>query len=199
MHRRQGILARVGRIDTPVYPNGNGDREPSDIDSQILRQAEFRRVLRHFAAHVTIVTVRLGDALHGMTATAVCRISVTPPLLLVCISKHAFTHNLISVSGIFAVNLLHQGQRELAERFAGRCPELVDRFAGVAYHHEVTGAPILDDSLGYFDCRLVASHDGGDHTIFVGQVEAVGQLHIKCALIYHQSKYVDLPMPELAD
>ena len=185
--------------DSLAYVDGIEALVDDKKDLSTLYCAEFRRVLRQFAAHVTIVTVRLGDAIHGMTATAVCRISVTPPLLLVCISKHAFTHSLISVSGIFAVNLLHQGQRELAERFAGRCPELLDRFAGVAYHHEVTGAPILDDSLGYFDCRLVASHDGGDHTIFVGQVEAVGQLHIKCALIYHQSTYVDLPMPVLAD
>lgn len=164
-----------------------------------LARTEFRRLLRQLAAHVMIITARLGDTVHGMTATAVCRLSVAPPLLLVCISKQASTHRLIAMSGIFAVNLLHQDQHELAERFAGRGPERGDRFAGVAYHGEVTGAPILDDSLGYFDCRLVTSHDGGDHTIFVGQVQAAGQLHVKRALIYHQSAYVALPMPAGAD
>jgi flavin reductase (DIM6/NTAB) family NADH-FMN oxidoreductase RutF len=166
------------------------DRRPTEVTVPIDRD-EFRLTMSRFAAGVNVVTVRLGDEIHGMTATAVCGVSLTPPLLLVCVIKCARTHTLIAKSGIFAVNLLRQGQRELADRFAGRCPDIADRFHGVAYRPQITGAPILDDSLGYYDCRVVATHDGGDHTIFVGQVEAAGRRGIGHPLIYHEGNYLD--------
>ncbi len=170
------------------------NRGCSDEGIGSARRDEFPLTMSRFAASVTIVTVRLGDEIHGMTATAVCGVSVTPPLLLVCVIKCARTHTLILKSGIFAVNLLHQRQRDLADRFAGRHPDIAERFRDVAYCRDATGAPILEDSLGYYDCRVVAAHDAGDHTIFVGQVEAAGRLHTGHPLIYHQGKYLVLPI-----
>lgn len=163
----------AGRIDTPVDPD------------------RVRLTMRGFASGVTIITARAGDEIHGMTATAVCSVSLAPPLLLVCVVKSARTHGLIAASGFFAVNLLHQGQRELADRFGGRHPHIADRFCGVAYRDEVSGAPILEDGLGYFDCQVVAAHDGGDHTIFIGRIEATGRSGTGRPLIYHQGDYLN--------
>ncbi len=150
---------------------------------------EIRRLLRNFAATVTIITVRAGNEIHGMAATAVCSVSLTPPLLLICVFKNTRTERMIIEAGTFAVNLLHQGQDELADRFAGRRVDNADRFAGLAYGQAVTGAPIFGDSLGYFDCRVVGTHDGGDHTIFVAQIVATGCVSAGYPLCYHQGDY----------
>lgn len=130
----------------------------------------FKRAMSQFATGVTIVTTRDGDEVHGMTANAFSSVSLAPMLVLVCIAKPLRTHEMIERSGIFAVNILALEQRELAERFAGMIPGVEDRFAGIAYRTATTGAPVFDDALAWVDCRVWATYDGGDHTIFVGEV-----------------------------
>jgi len=152
-----------------------------------------RLTMRWCASGVTIITARAGERIHGMTATSVCSVSLAPPQLLVCVARSSQIHSLIVDSGHFAANLLRQDQRDLADRFGGRQPWVVDRFQGLAHHHVVSGAPILDDSLGYFDCRVVATHSGGDHTIFVGQIEATDRADRGYPLIYHQGQYLEFP------
>jgi flavin reductase (DIM6/NTAB) family NADH-FMN oxidoreductase RutF len=147
--------------------------------------------MRNLATAVTIVTTRWGDQIHGMTASAVCCVSLAPPLLLVCIAKSTRTHRLIAESGFFAVHLMHEAQRDLADRFAGRLLDCGDRFHGLDVGQAVTGAPVLWDSLAYLDCRVTAAHDGGDHTIFLGAVEDIGRRDLGRPLIYLQGAYVD--------
>jgi flavin reductase (DIM6/NTAB) family NADH-FMN oxidoreductase RutF len=156
---------------------------------------DYRLAMRNLATAVTVVTTRCGSQIHGMTASAVCCVSLAPPLLLVCIAKNTRTHRLIEQAGIFAVHLLHQAQRDLADHFAGRFPENGDRFHGLDYVDAATGAPVLLDSLAYLDCRVTAAHDGGDHTIFLGAVEAIGRRELGRPLIYLQGTYVDLCGP----
>jgi flavin reductase (DIM6/NTAB) family NADH-FMN oxidoreductase RutF len=138
--------------------------------------AEFRRIMGQFATGVTVVTTRHGDSLHGMTVNAFCSLSLQPILVVVCIDKRARSHDLIVASGAFAVSILAHDQQTLSDRFAGRHgPELDDdRFRGVAFRSEATGAPILEHTLAWLDCRLRHSTDGGDHTIFVGEVAEAG-------------------------
>lgn len=130
----------------------------------------FKRAMSQFATGVTIVTTRDGDDVHGMTANAFSSVSLDPMLVLVCIAKPLRTHEMIQKSGIFAVNILALSQREVAERFAGMVPGVEDRFEGIAYQTATTGAPVFDEALAWVDCRLWATYDGGDHTIFVGEV-----------------------------
>jgi len=151
---------------------------------------EYRKAMRDLAASVTIVTTRCGNEIHGMTASAVCCVSLTPPLLLVCIAKSTRTHRLIAEGGVFAVHLLLQAQRDLADRFAGRLIGCDERFNGLAYDHGMTGAPVLLDCLAFLECRVTAAHDGGDHTIFIGSVEDVGRREGGRPLIYFQGDYV---------
>src|SRR3970282_2153247 len=79
---------------------------------------EFRAVMGRFATGVTIITTRLGDELHGMTANAVTSLSLDPMLVLVCVDKNADTHDILKEAGVFAVNILGQEQAEIAEKFA---------------------------------------------------------------------------------
>src|SRR5688500_2033820 len=78
----------------------------------------FRRAMGRFATGVTVITTRLGDDLHGMTANAVTSLSLDPMMVLVCVDKTADTHDILSKAGVFAVNILNRGQSEISDRFA---------------------------------------------------------------------------------
>ena len=150
--------------------------------------SEFRRVLGHFATGVTVVTtVRGGGLPCGLTANAFCSVSLEPRLVLVCVDKRADSHDCIRGAGVFAVNMLSEGKGEaLARRFAG-C-ETEEKFVGVAFHAEHTGAPVLDEALAWLDCRLTQEVDGGDHTVFMGEVVAADTTE-GTPLLYYRGGY----------
>ena len=134
--------------------------------------SEFRRVVSHFASGVTVVTTLRPDGRPcGLTASAVCSVSLEPTLVLVCVEKAADSHGCIEQSGVFAVNVLADGKGEtLARRFAGE--DVEGKFTGVAFRPEHSGAPVLDEALAWLDCRVADRFTGGDHTVFVGEVVA---------------------------
>ena len=129
----------------------------------------FRDAIAHLATGVSVITTSLGGARAGMTASAVCSLSLEPLLLLVCIDQRAAMHDAIRKSNRFAVNVLPQGAGQLALRFAR--PSTADKFAGVALL-EGSDPPLLRDALSTFTCALHDCFPGGDHSIFVGRVEA---------------------------
>lgn len=132
--------------------------------------AEFRRILGHLAAGVTVVTATEPDGtIRGLTASALCPVSLDPPLVLVCVSRSARTHDCIDRAGTFAVSILGEETEVVARQFAE--DSAGGKFEGLAHRTEATGAPVLEDALAWVDCTLWASYDGGDHTIFVGRVE----------------------------
>ncbi len=131
---------------------------------------EFRRVLGHFAAGVTVITTVGDDGKpYGLTATAFTSVSLEPPLVLVCVDKRAESHPHFHASRVFAVNFLGVDHEHLSRRFAVTGG---DKFKDLAIRAGVTGAPLLSEALGYLECRTVEIFEGGDHTIFLGQVEA---------------------------
>lgn len=148
--------------------------------------ADFRRVMGCFATGVTIVTTRQADgAPCGLTANAVTSVSLLPPLVLVCVDKTADSYPHFSVAGVFAVNILTDRQQAVAARFAVSGGE---KFAGVPHRFGLTGAPILEEHLAYVECRIVHAHEGGDHRIYVGQVEA-GAVAAGRPLLYFRGAY----------
>ncbi|HEU5322547.1 MAG TPA: flavin reductase family protein [Methylomirabilota bacterium] len=150
---------------------------------------EFRAVMGRFATGVTIVTTRLGDELHGMTANAVSAVSLDPPLVLVCIDRSADSHDIVDASGIFALSILGREQYELSRRFAVKEGSAAHQLGGVPYHAGATGAPVIDGSLAYLDCRIVGRYPGGDHTIFVGEVVDAGRLDGGEPLVFYEGRY----------
>lgn len=138
----------------------------------MIDQSEFRRVIGHFATGVTIVTTcREDGSAAGLTVSAVSSLSLQPTLVLACVDRDSETHPFLERAGYFAVNVLEEGKGEtLARRFAGGGAE--EKFRGVAWRSEHTGAPVLDEALAWMDCRVTAVVPGGDHTIFVGEVLA---------------------------
>jgi flavin reductase (DIM6/NTAB) family NADH-FMN oxidoreductase RutF len=139
------------------------------IDPELLRS-----VMRHWPTGVTILTSRHAGVAHGMTVNSFSSVALDPPLVLASIEHDVRTHALIEQSGVFALSFLREGQEWISNRFAGRDTENLDRFEGLATFTAETGAPMLADNIGYLDCRVVAAHLAGNHTVFIGEVVAAG-------------------------
>jgi flavin reductase ActVB len=157
--------------------------------STLVSATEYRAALSRFASGVTIVTSR--DALgtdYGMTVSAFSSLSLSPPLVLVCIDQRAAWHAAIGDSSHCVVHVLSDGQEEWSRRFAS---EREGRFAGIAYTRTEAGVIVLPHTLATLECRIAARHAGGDHTIVVGAVEQV-QLADGDPLLYHRGAYARL-------
>jgi flavin reductase (DIM6/NTAB) family NADH-FMN oxidoreductase RutF len=133
----------------------------------VLDAEEFRKAIRTFTTGITVITVPAGgQEMHGMTAGSFASVSHNPQLVSVNVAKTARTHAFIKKANLFTINLLKASQGDLADYFAGR---LLGVSLSPAYYWE-NEWPILTESLGYFLCREWAQYDGGDHSIFVGEV-----------------------------
>ena len=150
---------------------------------------EFKQVMRRWASTVTVITTKVDDLIYGLTATAFSSLSAEPPEVYVSINKKTRTHPLIEKSGIFCVNFLTDDLKHVSDRFAGRHPD-EERFKDIGHHVAATGAPVLDGALAFLDCKVVRALDAGDHTIFIGEVQASAVQHDdKSPLLYVNGKY----------
>jgi len=134
----------------------------------------FRQVLGRFASGVTVVTTRCNNVVAGLTVSSFASLSLDPPLVLICVDQTSTTLEVLRESKVFAVNILTAQQVELSRCFATPSEDRFEHFCHAPYHAAATGAPILDDVLAFIDTHVVAEYPGGDHVIFVGQIEAMG-------------------------
>jgi flavin reductase (DIM6/NTAB) family NADH-FMN oxidoreductase RutF len=154
-----------------------------------LDPSTFRSVLGRFASGVTVVTVRDGTGRdYGLTVSAFCSLSLEPPLVLVCVDRSASGHPALAAASHFAVNILSERQEALSRRFSEKDE---NRFDGVGYTRGAGGQPLLDDALAHLACRVVGTHDGGDHTIFIGEVEEASAAESR-PLLYYRGGYARL-------
>ncbi|MQA04939.1 MAG: flavin reductase [Streptosporangiales bacterium] len=158
---------------------------------QVPEQGQFRESMSLLAVGVTIVTTTTPTGPAGMTASAVCSLSLEPPQLLACIQRSLPTHRALGDSGSFAVNVLGEEHVELARRFATYG---ADRFAGVPL--VTRQPPVLSAAIAYFSCTVVESHPGGDHSIFVGTVTECGHQPGRRPLLYFDRRFGALEAPE---
>lgn len=133
--------------------------------------AAFRDALRLFPAGVTVVTIRVGERVHGLTVSAFASVSPEPPLVAVMIDHQHGAHAMLETPGaVFAVNVLGEAQAELSDRFAWSPDDV--RFDLGEWSTAATGAPILVDALAWLDCTIFSRHAAGTHTLYIGRVEA---------------------------
>jgi flavin reductase (DIM6/NTAB) family NADH-FMN oxidoreductase RutF len=147
--------------------------------------AQFKLAMSHFASGVTVVTTEHEGKKFGMTVASFASLSLHPPLVLVCIERGVKTHDAIAVSGRFAVNILDQRQADISNRFASRVD---DKFAGVETRRGELGVPLLATALTAIECTVQAQLPGGDHSIFIGEVQRV-QSSDGAPLVYYHSGY----------
>lgn len=136
-----------------------------------LDPARLRDVMRRVPQPVVVVTVRAGDEVRGMTAASFTSVAFAPPLVSVDVKTGARTHRLISRAGAFSINILAHDQGHLAEHFARPDLDGPEQFAEVPHITPDGSAPLIEGAVGYLRCRVTAGYPGGDHTIFVGEVE----------------------------
>jgi 4-nitrophenol 2-monooxygenase / 4-nitrocatechol 4-monooxygenase, reductase component len=142
----------------------------ADVTSSVddgLDQQVFREVIGHFMTGVTVITARAEDRDLGMTASAVSSLSLEPPMLLACLNNLSPTQSAITHSRAFAVNILAEGQHELARHFAQRSD---DKFTGVAIRRGISGIPLLVDALAVLECEVSDDVIGGTHRVFLARV-----------------------------
>ncbi len=157
------------------------------------QRRSLRDLMGRFATGVSVVAARQGPLLAGMTANAIASISVDPPIMMASISRRAETHGAIIGSHAFAISVLSRDQRAVADCFAQpTTADKLKRFCDAQWHEAETGSPILEGALAYFDCRLTARHDGGDHTVFLGEIVAAGFREDAEPLLWYASAYREL-------
>lgn len=152
----------------------------------------FKQVLGRFCTGVTIVTFRDNGSIHGLTVNAFSSVSLEPPLILICVDKAGASHQALFDAGAFVVNLLSRGQKSLAYRFADSNLDSDQRYADAKYWLTEKGIPVFEENLGFLECRIYERLDGGDHTIFLGEVENGGVSESKRPLIFYSSQFYSL-------
>ncbi len=154
---------------------------------------EFRRTLGRFATGVTVVTMRAGPETYGITVNAFMSVSLKPPLVAVSLDKRANAHETLRESDRFGVSILSAEQETLSDHFAGRLGQrLPNPF------EEFHGFPVIRGALGHLVCRSFDVTDAGDHSIFLGEVEALKSVGGR-PLLYFEGRYAHVRCLELTE
>lgn len=134
-----------------------------------VKSDEFRSALSRFPSGVTVVTsCDAKGRFHGITVSAFSSLSLEPPRVLICVEKTTGSHIALQSSKAFVVNMLGSGQQDLSDRFASM---LEDKFDQIEFGTGIDGIPVLSGCVATLECRVTNAYDGGDHSIFVGEVE----------------------------
>jgi flavin reductase (DIM6/NTAB) family NADH-FMN oxidoreductase RutF len=134
--------------------------------------AHFRKVLGRYPTGVVVLTTAHEGDLQGIAVNSFISVSLDPPLVAFCPARTSATWPLMREAKGIVINILGDAHEEISRRFASRG---IDRFEGTGHRAAPSGSPILDAAIGWLDCTLEAEHDGGDHTIAVLRVEALGE------------------------
>ena len=149
---------------------------------------ELRALFREVPSPVAVVTVEVGGEAAGLTVDSIVSLSADPPLVGLALGRHAALHELLREAGSFAISILASGQEHLAQHFARGVPPIA-HWAGVETASGGLGAPLLEDALGWIECRLVSEHEVGDHTLFVGEATSVRRGPGREALVHLRRAY----------
>ena len=161
-------------------------------------QRRFRDAMALFPTGVTLVTgVAADGGDHAITANSVTSVSLDPVLLLVCIEHASRLHGVVLASGLWAVSVLGVDAEPVSRKLSSRGHDTAGALAGVPHHRGPhTGALLLSGALSTFECRTVAAHPGGDHTVLIGEVLAVETPRPDVPpLTWHRGRYTELAAP----
>jgi flavin reductase (DIM6/NTAB) family NADH-FMN oxidoreductase RutF len=152
---------------------------------------QFRLAMRRFAASVCVIATGKVPNRVGLTATAVCSLSVSPPQILVCLNAETGTCKAVREERTFSINLLTSEQLGLARRFAGIEGSAIgeERFDAGRWRPGASGAPVLDGAMITFECRLMASHAVATHVILIGEVVDIPENDHDDALLYRSGSF----------
>lgn len=145
--------------------------------------------MRAFPSGLAVLSIAHEGERLGLTVGSVVSLSLEPPLVGVAVSRQAAMHELLRGAGGFGLSFLAADQAAVAQHFARGVPPIA-LWHGIATREGDTAAPLIDDALGWIECRVDAEHPTGDHTLFVGEVVAIEQGRTAPALVYLDQRYV---------
>ena len=132
-------------------------------------------MLRKIPHGLFICGVKDGEEMNGFTVSWLMQSSFKPPLVVSCVKQDSQSHTMIEKTNVFAISFLEEGQKEVAKQFFQPKRRVGNKFEEIEFYEgEETGCPIIKDSLGYIECKVVGKVDEGDHTVFVGEVIGAG-------------------------
>ena len=149
---------------------------------------ELREVMRRFPAPVSVVTTQIERERFGLTVGSLVSLSLEPPLIGISIGKESSSHEPIRRAGGWAASLLSGNQSRVAQHFARSGIPPIALWNSVDVRDGKRG-PLVDGALGWLECRTVAEHEAGDHTIFIGAVESVELGAPGPGLVYREGEY----------
>lgn len=134
-----------------------------------------KTMLRKIPHGLYICGVRDGEEMNGFTASWLMQASFQPPLVVNCVKKDSISHAMIKNSGVFAISFLDSEQKDLAAQFFKPKTRVGNKFEDVEFYEGAeTGCPIITDSLGYVECKVLEAVEKGDHTVYVAEVIGAG-------------------------
>jgi flavin reductase (DIM6/NTAB) family NADH-FMN oxidoreductase RutF len=141
----------------------------------LLDEQAKKTMLRKIPHGLYICGVKDGEDVNGFTISWLMQSSFKPPLVVNCIKQDSGSHAIVEKTGVFAVSFLEKGQKDLAAKFFQPKRRVGNKFEDVEFYEGAeTGCPIISDSLGYIECKVVGAVEEGDHTVFVAEVIGAG-------------------------
>jgi 3-hydroxy-9,10-secoandrosta-1,3,5(10)-triene-9,17-dione monooxygenase reductase component len=150
------------------------------------RPERFRQVLGHFCTGVTVIAGIDAGAPVGFACQAFAALSLEPPLVLFCPARSSTTWPRISATGEFCVNVLAEGQADLARAFG---VSAADKFAGVVWTPAPNGTPVLSGVLTWAACTVDTVHPAGDHYVVIARITALGECTPGLPLLFYRSRF----------
>ncbi|MGL5807271.1 MAG: flavin reductase family protein [Xenococcaceae cyanobacterium] len=134
-----------------------------------------KTMLRKIPHGLYVCGVKDGEEMNGFTVSWLMQSSFKPPLVVNCVKQDSGSHEIIKKTGVFAISFLDEGQKDLAAKFFQPKRRVGNKFEDIEFYEgEATGCPIIQDSLGYIECKVVGALEGGDHTVYLGEVISSG-------------------------
>lgn len=152
-------------------------------------QETFREAMSRLGAAVNIITTDGPAGRHGLTASAVCSVTDTPPTVLVCVKRDAGAHDVLKANGALCVNILAGRHQNLSADFGRHGVSVEQRFAGGSWTRLATGAPLLTDAAANLDCRIASVAEVGTHSVFFCEVRGIATAPQPEGLIYFNRLY----------
>jgi flavin reductase (DIM6/NTAB) family NADH-FMN oxidoreductase RutF len=153
---------------------------------------QLRLAMRAWTTGVAVITAVHEGQRHGMTVNSFTSISLQPPLVAVALKRLTYTHELVEKSGEFAITVLSANQGNLSDLFAGKMPNIKDRFDGLEIDKLLIEAPLLKGGTAFFNCRVVNSMPVGENTLFLAEVIAARGENERAPLVYHDRVFWNL-------
>ena len=147
----------------------------------------FKELMKRFASGVTLITFENGGKYSGLTVSSFCSLSMNPPLILICIDKEIPSHESLKNGSHFGVNICTSEQGKLAWDFANSNVDKNELILSLNHNITEHKVPLLNDCLASMECTIKETYEGGDHTIFVGQIEDGNFDEESDPLVYYKS------------